>query len=298
MMATVLAQPISRYDTPAYPTRLDVTTAPQLLAAQSPRGWLSNRELMALASALLAANLAGCDGGTARTSRGRLPPDAAAVVAPVFEHGEGRGLTGCVALSPPVFLSEEEALTVIREALAAYGLQLTEREVEVKGVRIPRREETQAIEWVSGTYARRMVEVPGEAQPLMADLFEPRLGIAIEYVSETGCCDLGGPCGRSFNTEYDFKEVAEFVVSHVEDAGHGVYFGIFYDPLTELVFYPPSFYQLDLPVDVSNDHWEKMLEPWSMSWDREERHAAHVSTKLLRLQVKDFVDWLKAQGVI
>ena len=40
-------------------------------------------------------------------------------VAPVFIHGEGRGALGCVVVSPPVFLSEAEAL----EVLAHVGLR-------------------------------------------------------------------------------------------------------------------------------------------------------------------------------
>ena len=43
--------------------------------------------------------------------------NAVAIVAPIFQHGEGRGATGCIVMSPPVFLSEEEALLVVREEL-------------------------------------------------------------------------------------------------------------------------------------------------------------------------------------
>lgn len=121
-MVSVPAQPVSRYDTPSYPTQLDVLATPEILAAHPPRGWLSNRDLAAFAAALLAANFAGCDSDKDHTLRKRLAPHAAAVVAPVFEHGDGRGATGCVVISPPAFLSEEEALAVIREELTAHGL--------------------------------------------------------------------------------------------------------------------------------------------------------------------------------
>ena len=57
-----------------------------------------------------------------------------AIVAPIFQHGEGRGATGCIVMSPPVFLSEEEALQVIREEMAAKGVQLGTNQTTVAGI--------------------------------------------------------------------------------------------------------------------------------------------------------------------
>lgn len=54
---------------------------------------------------------------------------AKAVVAPIFEHGEGRGATGCVVVNPPVFLSEQDAMQVIREELPKSGVSLSEGSV-------------------------------------------------------------------------------------------------------------------------------------------------------------------------
>jgi hypothetical protein len=35
--------------------------------------------------------------------------------APIFEYGEGSGYTGCIVITPPVFLDEREALSIIKE---------------------------------------------------------------------------------------------------------------------------------------------------------------------------------------
>jgi hypothetical protein len=61
------------------------------------------------------------------------------VVAPIFEHGEGRGATGCVVVTFPVFLSEEEAMQVIREELAEHGIDLT-RGPDLEGLTVMPRE--------------------------------------------------------------------------------------------------------------------------------------------------------------
>ena len=42
----------------------------------------------------------------------------AIAVAPIFEHGEGRLATGCIVITPPVFLSEEEGMQILREEFA------------------------------------------------------------------------------------------------------------------------------------------------------------------------------------
>ncbi|HBO43451.1 MAG TPA: hypothetical protein DD670_05880, partial [Planctomycetaceae bacterium] len=52
-------------------------------------------------------------------------PPRVGVVAPVFEHGEGSGSTGCIVMTPPVFLSEEEAMQIIKDELAKHGIALS-----------------------------------------------------------------------------------------------------------------------------------------------------------------------------
>jgi hypothetical protein len=59
-----------------------------------------------------------------------------AIVAPIFERGEGRGADGCMVMSPPVFLSEEAALQVIREEMAVKGVQLRTNQTTLAGVTV------------------------------------------------------------------------------------------------------------------------------------------------------------------
>ena len=152
-MADLRAHALTYCRPPRYPTKLQVAALPDLLARHQPAAWVRKREIAGAAAALLSANL------TARSlaqdlppptpaaqvavsqpaARARLAGDAPAIVAPVFLHGEGRGATGCIVVSPPAFLSEEEALQVIREQLNAAGVELTQFNVEFKAVEIPQR---------------------------------------------------------------------------------------------------------------------------------------------------------------
>ena len=91
------AKPVQRCEQPAYPTR---------------------REVLAGAASFALFRLTGCSFVFAESDEGKI------TVAPIFKHGEGRGATGCIVVSPPVFLSEEEALQIVKEELAKHGVQL------------------------------------------------------------------------------------------------------------------------------------------------------------------------------
>ncbi len=110
-------KPVERSRPPAYPTR---------------------REVLAGAATFVLTGLTECSFCFAAAEGERVS------VAPIFEHGEGRGATGCVVISPPVFLSEEEALQIVKEELAKHGVKLAAGPL-LKDLRIaPRR--TQQIE--------------------------------------------------------------------------------------------------------------------------------------------------------
>ncbi len=107
-------KPVQQDLHPAYPTRRDV---------------------LAGAATFALANLAGCSFAVAELESGKI------AVAPVFEHGEGRGVTGCNVVTPPVFLSEEEGLQILREELAKHGIQLKAGGT-LQGVVVPARSES------------------------------------------------------------------------------------------------------------------------------------------------------------
>jgi len=249
------ARPVRRYRKPAYPTRLQILDDPQLLALNLPKAWLGNAELRTLVGVLLAVG-PGAAAAAAPAPGAAKPETQLATVAPIFVHGEGRGAIGCVVVSPPVFLSEEEALQVMREELAEHDLSVGPTAQHLPGV------------------------VDQESDEVSADLVSAQGDIVLEYISTDDYFALGGWRSNSSVQDFDMQEVARGTARQISEsptAGTATY-GIFYDPMTEMDLKPSS--------DESD------------GWVESSVSARLEAKRLLRQQVRDFVDWLRAQGVI
>jgi hypothetical protein len=236
----------------------------------------------------------------------RAQTNAVAVVAPIFHHGDGRGATGCMVMSPPVFLSEEEALQVVREELASKGVQLGTNKVAVAGVPV----ESNEIP-------------PGEKtpRPFESDGADPKKKVFVEFVSQYDAhrwdweqqreARPDGPFTISTVREYDLPKTSVFVAGRVKRrATDKVYFGTFYDPVAGEMDFVKLAAQLGVtPGDASPAEMIKgelrsmgakvMSRVDGLSpMERMEMEARAKSRRLLRLQVRDFLEWLQAQGAI
>ena len=232
-------KPVEQHERPRYPTR---------------------REVLAGAASFALVNLAGCNFVVAEPESGKI------LVAPIFEHGCGRGATGCDVVTPPVFLSEEEGMQILREELAKHGIQL-KADRNLDGVFVPARLEKLDHGKVS------VVEVPDKAKPLKLSGMDAEKKIAIEFISGTNYDDLGGLGGGLSGTAlkgyYDPKEAAAYVAAQAKKQGKDhVFFGVFYDPG---------------PQDGQKTQTEQGKED---------------SKKLLRQQAQDFIAWLKEKKAI
>jgi hypothetical protein len=287
---------VRRYGLPSYPTKLAALADPGLLRRHVPRGWLSQREIAALAGVLLAADAAGCRQTTPPVPRTTLAPDAAAVVAPIFAHGDGRGAAGCVVVTPPALLAEEEALQVIGDELSRHGLQLTQRNVTLPAVTVTMRAPWDAVDWVSG---RRKIGYREWAAAFELDGLDLEHEVGVEFASAEDFYRLAGPWnkdeGWSSATDFDFQQVARFIGNAVGGKPGCAYLGVFYDPATA---FDLSFRTLDTKPGQSQGEQRRAIDEWERRIHEAERAAKLESKRLLREQVKDFVDWLKAQGVI
>jgi hypothetical protein len=264
--------PVRKYRVPAYPTRLEVLEQPELLEKHLPPGWRTTAEMAGLAAMFLALN------GALKAEEPKQPATPqAAIVAPIFEHGEGRGAVGCVVVTPPPFLSEEDALEVIVQELSDVGVLVTKRNAILPTVTIPLRHEVAARR--DGKLAREVREIAGKVRALNVDALDEKHNVAVEFVSESDYFKVGGVLTNSTVQEYAFKEVAGYLAQQVGKKAEGLRFGVFYDPL----HWP----------DIRDDHAMYPGEKWLLLQEAKEE-----SKRLLRLQVKDFIDWLKGQGVI
>ncbi len=280
------ARPLQIYKIPAYPTRLEVLADPHLLKENIPPAWRFAPQMVGVVALMLAVNACvGADSQSASrpgatqpgattaavSSEPHLAPLDPAVVAPIFQHGDGRGATGCVVVSPPIFLSEEEALQIITEEFSRAGIEVTGKNVDLEGV---------SIQWLEFEYKleddilqKEFYEI-GMASPLVADLVDENRAIAIEYVSMHDYNQVRREASLSSVSSYDTQEVAQAVASTVEKEGKSVYFGTFYDPM----------------VRFEHDS--------ASSWEEAEAAGEAEAKELLRQQIQDFIEWLQAQGVI
>jgi hypothetical protein len=183
-----------------------------------PPAYPTRREILVGAASFALVCLTGCGSGGAEE----------VFVAPIFPHGEGRGATGCVMITPPVFLSEEEGMQILHEELVKHGIQL-EAGATLKGVRTP------------------------------TDGADSNKRIAVEFVSQEDYFDLGGTRSRSSVQDYEFKEVAEEVAAAAKRrASERAFLGVFYDPSAKI----PRDEYLKETENVENADWVALQKKW------------------------------------
>jgi hypothetical protein len=309
---------------PAYPTR------GQVLGGEEPRGRRCGKGLAGAATFFLAISIGGCAESTASPEATGAPTAVkqdvarksrqnrnAVIAAPLFEHGEGRGGTGCIVMTPPVFLSEEEAMQVIKEELGKRGIRLSKGgEFRNVVVNLPLQDIYGAKNHAKRTGAKSRASKP---EPLQVDALNSEKRIAVEYVSRSDIGKLNAyPTCRSSAPFYDAKLAATQLLHEAAGKGDGtMYLGVFYDPMARPVSpYSPreravllakrrarraARGKADATAKEGDDvkiEESKALE----AAERKYREEAKVPPKergkrLLRKQVADFAKWLEGQGV-
>lgn len=312
-------RPVSSYKVPSYPTRLVVNENPDELIRHAPKSWKAIGEFSSIVALLAAAS--GCMNSNAQgaapaagpqvttpalTSAKRVPPNRggrnAAVVAPIFNHGEGQGGTGCVSVAPPVFLSEEEAIQVITDELRSVGIQSYRQNVDWPEVKIAPRTYEFDPKKMKGK------EIEGKPQTFNVDLIDDKKNVRIEFISRQDYVPLGGISTPDLSVQgYDCKEIAQRAADKVQAQAKGTYFASFYDPiyrLEDMNAYRDAYesweaeWMKNHPKPTDREEWQEFIKFLNEKEKVFTDKIAEESKRLLRLQVKDFIDWLKGQGII
>jgi hypothetical protein len=253
-------KPVEHVEQPAYPTR---------------------REVLAGAVSFALLSLSKCSFVFAASEEGKV------TVAPIFKHGDGSGATGCIVMSPPVFLSEEEGMQILREELAKHGVKLKAGGT-IEGVRVPVRfirYEKRDKDNEQEEPKESIVESEADPQPIELGGMDAEKKIAVEFVAKGNFQKLGGPLSGSSAQEYDFTDVANYVATQAKKQGkQKIILGIFYDPLTER----PD-------IKAKKDETKQEMRT---RWKEEEKQGKDESKRQLRKQAQDFVAWLKEQKAI
>ncbi|MBN1810186.1 MAG: hypothetical protein JW909_14065 [Planctomycetes bacterium] len=286
---------LESYRRPSYPARNEALADPAFLQEHVPSGWQPAAGILSAVALSLAC-------GAHLEARETTPapaekPDAkkeepagktaepvtGSQVAPVPKRGEGRGAMGCNAITPPVYITETEALEIINDKFAEYGITMTRQEVEWEDIKFaPKFRGIKRTR--SGKAVFVLEEIKQREQALSIDGMTADGRIAFEFVS---CADhepLGGSFTESQTRTYELRRVALEVAQRLKADGRpGVYFGLFYDPL-EKPDYAKIFHEQRFArkIDVG----------------KEKKKAKDRAVELLKAQVDDFAAWLKTQGVL
>lgn len=292
-----MLSPLPNYKSPSYPTKEQILLHPELLRTV-PRRWARNPVVLTALSLVLSAGLTAC--GTAsdsilpdsnsapasdalgasnsassgnstisaasaedssQDSTENSAGDPATLDIPIFAHGTGRGSYGCESVAPPVFLSEEEAMQVIEEECAAQGIDLTGQKT------------------ISGTFPATStlpvaISDSDSDETYTGDLsldgYSEDLGIGVEFVSTDDILDWKTDTGMAATVEeFDLKGTAQRLADCTDNVA------VFYDPTA------------DHYLEFTGSNEESYVES-----------SKEQSLEELRAQVRDFLQWLKAQGVI
>jgi len=264
-------QPVHRHRAPRFPAACVLDAHPELLRLV-PRRWRENPLVLAGLAATCGLILGGCRATQAHAGESALR------VAPIFEHGVGRGSFGCRAVTSPVFLSEEDARTAIAEEAKAAGIDLQGGEATLRQVKLPLTDEFAFL---------HRYHKPGAADApktrtgdLVLDGTDRRRGVSFEYVSETDFKSWKDPDATSVATAWHINMLETAQVLHdglADSKGTGTV-AVFYDPL------------------VDAKALQRQGERWD--WDALKKRGQEAAKGELRKQVRDFVKWLKAEGVI
>ncbi|MHC4640917.1 MAG: hypothetical protein ACYS32_04675 [Planctomycetota bacterium] len=285
-------QAVESYREPGYPTKREIKDDPRLLRKTMSQGRL---KLLGagLSGALMAAlSVGGCEDTTVKDPGGGdievvvndtdpVPTrevssnKQTAMIAPLFAHGKGRGVTGCIVISPPVFISEEEAAVIIKEELAKHGVELDRTNVVLEGVEIKPDLDGAPDRW--------------QPEPLKVemDMQDSDKKISVEFVSQKDHSAIERlKYNRMMSTVhiYKIKKLGERLRRELRiQQAEGVY-GIFYDPMVLLIRRP-----------ITSEDGKSVTE---MYWKERMKLAKENASEELRKQVQDFAEWLKEKEVI
>lgn len=259
--------PLKQYEQPKYPTKEVVMRNPDIVKTL-PQRWKGNFYVGAAFSTLILFSLTSCANKNSGLNGGNLE---AGEVAPIFEHGTGRGSFGCDSVAPPAFLSEEEAMEVIQEEFKSYNIKFEKDRLTLEGVKVP---ETKY--YLQDTSIDRT-----KKRDLELDGYNKEKKIAFEFVSTEDYRNWQGKEGtRSSVDDYDFLSAAKLLKKGLDNVSNGTAIGVFYDPMTKL----------------SEEERKEITD--SGDWSSLEKRASELAKEDLKKQVKDFIDWLKGEGLV
>ncbi|MCL2757621.1 MAG: hypothetical protein FWD43_06045 [Coriobacteriia bacterium] len=276
--------PVAKQVIPRYPDQYS-TQLDSLLLENKPLRWMKAPVTGAVLTAVVALGLAGCSPSVGATTMGdpqplpttltdtphvlpNIPVDGS-IQTPFFEHGRGIGSYGCVSITAPVFLSEADAYSIISTEFKRLDLTVQRGGPTVVDIQVPA---------VDPSYPGGSVGTTNG--DLVFDFSVKDKNIVMEYVSYQDMEMWEAHGSYSTVYRYDYIEAAKTLNDSLNASYPQNIHGVFYEPA-----------ELGFKINDSETPEREII----MYSSEETRQRAQDE---LRAQVKDFIEWLIAQGVI
>ncbi len=222
-------KPVKIKEELGFPTINEFAQNPELLYKNIPSSWLKNKYVAAsLAMFVLCGNASKSqvekkenidfvlqEKQNKEQNEEKKISKEVAKVAPVFAHGEGSGAIGCIVVSPPAFLTEQEALKIIFDELLKEGIEID------------------SLNYPSLYFKMRTKNILFRKS---FDGFSSKYNLAIEFISKTDCGLFREGGGGGFSIQgFKTKSSAELLVKELNTICKNNVV-VFYDPLTEMIY--------------------------------------------------------------
>jgi hypothetical protein len=189
-------KPVEGYHEPVYPVKEAFSRNRGLLLDYVPSSWLkTGLSAAALLALTLNVNPVSAIESTGNENRivcnenekqdRETIREEKVEIAPLFIHGDGLGAIGCVVISPPVFLSEADALEVITAVLEKEGITFDKQIYVLDNI--------YSVDEISQQYyITKDVEDARNAKkfPFYFDLYNTEYNIGVKYISMKNCDDF------------------------------------------------------------------------------------------------------------
>jgi hypothetical protein len=299
-------RPVKQYRQPDYPTQDYLREHPELLRFV-PTRWQQNRVVLTALAATAclifsSKTFAASEAGSAK---------AKSMVAPIFVHGEGRGGFGCVSVSPPIYFSEAEAFQVIQDEAAKAGIQFTLDSPDVADVDVPFSEK---LKWSPPQrYRHDLRNSPyhlhedsllypeayktSKYRLIILDGYFGEKHIGFEFVSKQDYKDwiphVSYPSGPVFECTADTEDYLNAATGFRDAIEHTLTSDQKEKEIILGVFYEPAESSLSISFRKQKGKTSEVNVNSAVR-----QPIKYYNEEYLRLQVRDFIQWLKSEGII
>ena len=255
-------QPVKHYKQPDYPTQDYLLDHPELLRLV-PKRWQGNRIVLTVLSAT-ALLISSCH--TKATPK-------VIKAAPIFIHGEGRGGGGGIVGDMSFYLTESQAAQIIQDEAVKMSLAFSCPGNTIEYAKVPYTFDDgrtpQEVIHPDDTSAVTEDELACYRQ-LALDGYNKKYNVGFEFISREDFDQWLHPQNLTSTASYvDMRTTAERLSKSLPGTKYDICIGIFYDPVTSH----------DEVVSLYHSEMEQ-------------------SEDQLRRQVRDFIQWLKSEGII